>query len=333
MSPQNLGVKMGTCRDCQIITYRHCGHYSIFYCGTHKKGHKKRCTDKIDAIAIKTISSLKQTASSLSMPITISAKRVFAQRRVVRFAIEEKGLAKKIYAVSSKSFLFKERPVLFKAIKGMSWNEFVDFLQSSPTSLTLHFFGKDSNETFDAWLKCIGQFSSIKHLKIVSFPESLKKKYIFMDKHLQALSKVPRLRKKLETIDLQGCGGITREGLCDFKYFNQLNSLNLSNCKGVTGSVLEYLKDCTSLRSVLLDSCKSIFTYDLAFLKDSKIEKLGLSRCGLTDEVFHSLKQLKNLRSLDLRNNPELDWNRVRHLQDSICELQVFISSLGSGII
>lgn len=158
-------------------------------------------------------------------------------------------------------------------------------------------------------------------------------------------------QKKMKSLDLSDCIGISSAGLANLSKIQTLISLRLLRMSQVNSSVIEsltklkeliavdlsecqnidtdtlviFLLSSTSLRSLSLNKCQWIDSRIVTVIGERKnLEALALSGCkGIAPEAFDDLLKLKNLKILEISSNNSLNkthlqtiasMNRLSHL-------------------
>ncbi|KAG4078466.1 hypothetical protein HA402_009178 [Bradysia odoriphaga] len=114
----------------------------------------------------------------------------------------------------------------------------------------------------------------------------------------------------------------------NFRY--QIEEVDTHNKTTIMAMGFDHFKDCSAIRKISLKSCRYLENEaieKLGYLKDSLCE-LEISGCyNVIDEGLLSLKQLKNLKKLNIENLPYVkDMKAVeQELQTALaaCEIQI----------
>ena len=127
----------------------------------------------------------------------------------------------------------------------------------------------------------------------------------------------------LESLNLNGCGGVTDEALRELNGLKSLRKLNLSNCMCITDEGIRELLNLYMLEELCLDWCRNITNNGVRILSELRgLRWLDLCGCdGITDAAaVNELLKLVLLERLSLQCTGILSselggFDRLKHLR------------------
>jgi hypothetical protein len=179
-----------------------------------------------------------------------------------------------------------------------------------------------------AGYKHVGQIKTLRKLRVVYNAR-------FNDDCLDAIKDL----KNLDLLDMQDCNQPTEKGLVVLKGFprlrnlrlwgpnindtvlsylsgaKELRALSLEQCSGITAAGLDHIKGLTNLIEVALYGATGVNDAAVAKLAGlTKLQKLDLRQTPVTSLALTYLKDMKDLKSLDLSETAAIGNEGLEHI-------------------
>lgn len=120
----------------------------------------------------------------------------------------------------------------------------------------------------------------------------------------------------INKIEIENNSLITSEGFSKMFTLKTLENLHLHKCQSICDEVFIHFRG-LKLKHISITNCKLITGSMLSWLSCNDVKSLCLNNCSIDDNALKIIKNMSNLRKLDISQNNAITNSGILNLQDS----------------